>query len=155
MLVFRKMKFEDVSVVHNLECQLFSDPWPKKVFLHDVQNEDTSQPYVVERNGEIIGYIICWYYAKELHIGNMAVAPHFQNRGIGKYLLENLFKQFPDYEITFLEVRETNQSAINLYKKYGFKLIYRRQKYYSNGEDALVLAKYQDNENVRNKNGLV
>ncbi|KON28425.1 hypothetical protein AC481_01620 [miscellaneous Crenarchaeota group archaeon SMTZ-80] len=145
-LVFRKMEIKDVPQVHKIECQLFTDPWPEKCFIRDIEDKNISHLFIVEHNGEIIGYIICWYYANEIHIGNVAVAPRYQKRGVGKYLLQKIFRQFPEYDLSFLEVRENNQAAISLYKQFGFKQIYKRMKYYSNKENALVMVKYRDNE---------
>lgn len=140
-LNFRPMIDKDISRVHKIECQLFDDAWPKRSFKTELKQKHVSYPFVVEENNEIIGYIICWYYIDELHIGNIAVIPEKQRLGIGKYLLEKIFEYFVEYKRAFLEVRESNTIAINLYLKFGFEAIYRRKAYYPNGEDALVMIK--------------
>ena len=61
--------------------------------------------------------------------------------GLGQSLLLDLIaraRQSIGIEAIFLEVRMSNQNAIKLYERHGFMLISKRQKYYSNGEDALV-----------------
>ena len=135
---------KDISPVHNIECQVFPNPWPKKCFIQDIEDVETSHPYVVEKNKKVIGYIICWYYAHELHIGNIAVLQDHQGMGVGKYLLNKIFELFRDYEMSYLEVRASNTKAISLYKKFGFEVLYTRCKYYSNGENAMVMVKYRD-----------
>jgi len=140
-LNFRPMNEEDISEVYKIECLLFNDPWPKKSFQYEIKNNSISFPFIVEENNKIIGYIICWYYMKELHIGNIAVIPNRQREGIGKYMLQNAFEYFPDFYKAILEVRESNKKAINLYVTFGFETIYRRKAYYPNGEDALVMIK--------------
>ena len=140
-LILREMQLDDVSVISKLETELFPDPWPKKSFINEILAEKISFPFIVEENNEIIGYIICWYYLKELHIGNVAVTMAKQGKGVGRFLLRNIFEIFSDSDKSFLEVRETNKIAIKLYNSFGFKITYRRKSYYSNDEDALVMVK--------------
>jgi ribosomal-protein-alanine N-acetyltransferase len=135
------MTRDDISQVHNIESILFSDPWPKHSFINELSQKNISFPFVVEENSRIVAYIICWYYINELHIGNIAVIPEKQRQGIGTFLMNQVFDYFAEYEKAFLEVRESNKKAINLYELFGFKTIFRRKSYYSNGEDALVMVK--------------
>ena len=91
------MALEDIQAVHRIECSLFPDPWPERSFKTEVTDRIISFPFVAEENETIIGYIICWYYLKELHIGNIAVIKSHQGKGIGKYLLQNVLEYFEDY----------------------------------------------------------
>ena len=140
-LHFRPMIYSDISEVYKIESLLFNDPWPKSSFKTEIRQNDISFPFIVEISNEIVGYIICWYYLDELHIGNIAVKPDFHHQGIGKFMLEKVFEYFSDFKKAFLEVRESNKKAINLYITFGFEPIYRRRAYYPNGEDALVMVK--------------
>lgn len=139
--IFRRMTEEDIVDVSGIECELFPDPWPATAFLSEIRQEKTSFPLIVEENDKIIGYIVCWYYNNELHIGNIAVSHSEQGKGTGKYLLNTIFDYFEDYKTAYLEVRETNQKAICLYESFGFHIAYRRMRYYPNGDDALVMVK--------------
>ena len=56
----------------------------------------------------------------------------------------NIFNKFEDYKIAYLEVRENNFAAIDLYNKFGFQQISLRKEYYSNGEDAIVMIKHHN-----------
>lgn len=140
-LLFRQMVNKDISVVYKIECILFNDPWSEKSFQYELKHNRYSYPFIVEENKKIIGYIICWYYMQELHIGNIAVVPDKQRQGIGKYMLEQVFEYFSDFNKAYLEVRESNEKAINLYRTFDFEIMYRRKAYYPNGEDALVMVK--------------
>ena len=142
--LFRRMMLADVPEVHKIECELFADPWPKESFIHDIQDVEISYPYVAEKEKKIIGYIMCWYYTNEIHIGNIAVTSTHQNCGVGQYLLDKIFRLLKNYKLSFLEVRALNFKAIKLYKKFEFHQINIRHNYYSNGEDALVMVKYPD-----------
>jgi len=139
--IFRRMTDGDVVDVIKIESQLFPDPWPATAFLAEISQEKSSFPFIVEENDKIIGYIVCWYYQNELHVGNIAVLPSEQGKGTGKYLLNSIFDYFEDYKTAYLEVRETNQKAILLYESFGFYVAYKRIRYYPNGDDALVMVK--------------
>jgi len=140
-LHFRPMIDKDISEVYKIESVLFNDPWPKKKFAAEVIQNNLSFPFIAEVNNDIVGYIICWYYKENLHIGNIAVIPNKQHQGIGKYMLQKVFEYFYRLNRAFLEVRESNKKAIYLYNTFGFETIYRRKAYYTNGEDALVMIK--------------
>ena len=69
------------------------------------------------------------------------VLEEYQGNGFGSMMLDfviNLVKSVNVPNIS-LEVRKSNEKAIKLYEKYGFKYSHTREKYYRNGEDALVL----------------
>ena len=142
--IFRRMTDDDVVDVFKIESELFPDPWPATAFLSEIRQEKTSFPFIVEENDKIIGYIVCWHYHNELHVGNIAVLPSEQGKGTGKYLLNSIFDYFEDYKTAFLEVRETNQKAIRLYELFGFHIAYKRIRYYPNGDDALVMVKINE-----------
>jgi ribosomal-protein-alanine N-acetyltransferase len=79
----------------------------------------------------------------ELHIGNIAVKPAHQGRGIATVLLEHLLEEGRRRAMVFatLEVRPSNARALALYERFGFKRIAVRRNYYrDNKEDAHVLA---------------
>ncbi len=98
--------------------------------------------WVAELGGAIAGFLVARRIAAELEILNLAVRPDARRRGIGHALIQFAFewgKQF-DAKSTFLEVRASNQAALQFYKRHGFEETGRRPLYYSNPvEDALVL----------------
>jgi ribosomal-protein-alanine N-acetyltransferase len=81
--------------------------------------------------------------SKKGHIVSVAVLPEHQRKGIGKALVEKALEGMLDYGAgeTYLEVRISNEPAIDLYKKLGFNIIRRIVGYYRDGEDAYVMAK--------------
>jgi ribosomal-protein-alanine N-acetyltransferase len=135
------MQQKDVQMVFELEKLIFSDPWTLESFRVEVENRQNSYPCVLEKDNLIAGYAVVWYYSGEIHIGNFAIHPDFRNQCLGQILLENILDKFKAYKSAFLEVRKSNISAINLYKKFAFKELYVREKYYSNTEDAIVMYK--------------
>jgi ribosomal-protein-alanine N-acetyltransferase len=87
----------------------------------------------------LVGIAESWNMVGETHIISIGVRRYFQNKGAGETLLLNILSNSENPIVT-LEVRKSNQPAINLYKKYKFQIVGTRKKYYSdNGEDALIM----------------
>ncbi|QCE32431.1 ribosomal-protein-alanine N-acetyltransferase [Acetobacteraceae bacterium] len=88
-----------------------------------------------------IGFYLCRSVAGETEILTLGILPEFQGKGLGKYLMESLFKGAKSYkaEEIFLEVEESNFAARRLYQNSGFKILGRRADYYGKGRDAFVM----------------
>lgn len=94
-----------------------------------------------EENGELLGYIGCMLILDEGSINNFGVLPEYKKKGIGSKLMHQLLENCKEKEIKklFLEVRISNQAAISIYKKVGFKKIgYRTDYYLDPVEDAYL-----------------
>ncbi len=96
-----------------------------------LENEFNNNPYakclIYEENNKVIGYLYYSDIYERIEINQIEVEESNRNKGIGSKLLEYLLKENKD--IT-LEVKETNDIAINLYKKYGFIEVATRENYY-------------------------
>ena len=77
----------------------------------------------------------------ELHILNIAVNKKYREQGLATMLLKKIEQIFGCGKLMLLEVRVSNSAAMSLYKKLGFKELYRRKNYYPDGEDAIVMEK--------------
>jgi len=94
------------------------------------------------RSKEIAGFISGRRAADEGEILNLAVKAQFRREGVGKALLKALVEQFIGENVAqvFLEVRESNRTAVSFYESVGFLEIGRREGYYREPvEAALVL----------------
>ena len=90
----------------------------------------------------VVGYAGLWLMGDEAHVTTIAVDPDYQGYGIGELLLLGLIERAKQIDARWLtlEVRISNEVAQSLYRKYTFKEMGVRRKYYSdNGEDALVM----------------
>ncbi|MDO9193437.1 MAG: ribosomal protein S18-alanine N-acetyltransferase, partial [Undibacterium sp.] len=93
------------------------------------------------------GYFILMPVVDEMHLLNLAVAADFQRQGIARRLLDkmNAYAVQQNVSSILLEVRLSNQRAIDVYQRYGFVEIGRRKAYYpalgSTREDAIVMRK--------------
>ena len=108
---------------------------------------------VAEANGEIVGYIMCRIetgipsfkllgITKKGHVISIAVLPSHHRKGIAYGLIHEARQAMLNYKAKecYLEVRESNIPAIQLYKKLGFETARTLRNYYADGEDAFVLA---------------
>ena len=95
-----------------------------------------------EDRRHVVGYCGFWVVAQEAHISTIAVEPRYRRQGIGQFLLVTAIEKAMELDATLvsLEVRVSNLGAQNLYRKYGFRKVGRRPRYYSdNREDALIM----------------
>lgn len=141
--MIRLMRAEDVSVVAKIERLVQSHPWSLKQFEDAV---NIYQSTVIEQNGQVVGFCILQPVLDEANLLLMAIDPSQQGKGLGYQMLETSMDMLKNNPIQiFLEVRESNLAAINLYQKSGFHQIDLRKNYYpnSNGtkEHAIIMVK--------------
>jgi [ribosomal protein S18]-alanine N-acetyltransferase len=135
------MHASDVETIAALEKEIFKDAWSYAQLLSETDGQKYKFPIVVEVEGQIAGYACVWAFIDELHINNFAIVPIFRQKGLGMKLIRFILGRFAAYKKAYLEVRKSNEAAINLYEGAGFKIFFTRQKYYSDGEDALLMHK--------------
>jgi [ribosomal protein S18]-alanine N-acetyltransferase len=129
----------DLEKIFEIETRSFKKPWSKNLLLYSIR---VGGMFVAEIDGEIRGYIAFSKILDEVHIENIAVEPEWRGKGIGSHLLKFVIEKNKDCDF-FLEVRPSNQSAISLYKKFGFFEVGRRKKYYGD-EDAIMMVRRKE-----------
>lgn len=133
--MLRLAKRDDIPQIAKIEQVCFADVWTEDMLL---QSFDSGCVFVViEENNQIVGYGGLYMTGD---ITNIAVLPAFRGKGYGGAIIQYLsnFAKEKNIDSLFLEVRKSNEVAIKLYEKCGFKLINVRKKYYKDGEDALI-----------------
>ena len=97
---------------------------------------------LVSGDARVVGYLVAWHVADELHILNVATDPEHRRRGIGSRLMDHAicFAREHGVRLLLLEVRESNSDALRLYQSLGFSSIGKRLGYYSDGENAVNMA---------------
>jgi len=141
-VVVEAMQLDDVLAVHEIERLSFSTPWPAYAFEQELRGNRLAR-YVVARAGErVVGFTGVWLMVDEAHITTFGVHPDWRRQGIGRQLLLSVV----DLAVTLharrmtLEVRASNDAAQTLYRSFGFEVVGRRPRYYTDdGEDALVM----------------
>ncbi len=132
----------DLAEVVRTEIASFATPWSPHTFLSLLDRETVLFRIAESEDGEMLGHGILWWVLDEGELANLAVRPEARGRGIGRRLLDVLLAEaaLRGVERVFLEVRESNGVAIELYRERGFDQVGIRRKYYSSPvEDALVL----------------
>jgi [ribosomal protein S18]-alanine N-acetyltransferase len=125
--------------------------WPLSS-LEDVFESHQKQFFVAERNNQVVGFISGRRILDEAEILNLAVTPDTRRQGIGRQLLEALLEAWWAERVlkVFLEVRESNQTAIAFYCHHGFRQSGNRPGYYRNPDEAaLVLVLEQLEQDLR------
>lgn len=142
-MIIREMNVGDVPEIARLETICFSDPWSEKSISSELNN-CLSYWLVAEQDGLVVGYVGSQSVLDSADMMNIAVAPSYRRKGIGRALINALADHLVSKGIRFLllEVRVSNTSAISLYKSLGFEQVGKRPRYYNNPrEDALILRK--------------
>lgn len=142
-MIIRPWKYEDILRISQIEEECFPrEPWNFKMLASSFETE-TFFGVIAEDGGEIAGYGGVTVAADSADIDNIAVTEPFRHSGVGTAVLTELCKIAKEKgaEKVFLEVRVSNSPAMSLYLKSGFKGAYARTRYYSDGEDCLVMVK--------------
>ncbi|HSK92511.1 MAG TPA: ribosomal protein S18-alanine N-acetyltransferase [Candidatus Angelobacter sp.] len=141
-VVVDPMRMDDVQAVHEIERLSFRTPWPAYAFEQELRGNRLAR-YVVARAGDrVVGFAGIWLMVDDAHVTTFGVHPDWRRQGIGRQLLLNL----AELSVTIgarrmtLEVRPSNQAAQALYQAFGFEIVGRRPRYYTDdGEDALIM----------------
>ena len=143
-VIIRQMQESDIKEIADLEKVCFSEPWSENSLRDELDNE-TARFYVLRDSEKLLGYIGANNICNEVYITNVAVNSTCRGKGYGKILVNHLIQQSELEKAFFitLEVRKSNENAIALYEKCGFKLIGERKNFYSKPiEDALIYTYY-------------
>ena len=139
-LEIRPLAYADLPQVIAIERRAFPTPWSLAMFVLELSKPSGICLAALE-HGAIVGYLVCSRYDTVWHLMNVAVEPRRQRQGIASTLLDRLFElaDKPSEQYT-LEVRTSNDGAIRLYERFGFRAAGRRRAYYhDNREDALIM----------------
>ncbi|MBZ0265460.1 ribosomal protein S18-alanine N-acetyltransferase [bacterium] len=137
----RELTAKDIPHIAEAEVKCFpEDAWDESAIRESVLHP-LSYSLVQMNNNVLSGYLISFVYAGEAHLFNIAILPKFRQRGYASELLSHWMNIITvmDARVVYLEVRHSNQAAISLYEKFGFRTVGVRTKYYSNGEDAILM----------------
>ena len=136
------MYTDDIDSVVAIELQAFTSPWKAETFLGLV-GRDGAELWVIEHSRVgVIAYGVLWCLLDQGELANMAVAPEFLGQGLAVGLLNHLLEVARNRGVNsiYLEVRESNERAADLYLGFGFEEMGRCENYYDfPKEDARVM----------------
>ncbi|MCU0813274.1 MAG: ribosomal protein S18-alanine N-acetyltransferase [Burkholderiaceae bacterium] len=139
------MRLVDVDEVHALEARAYSFPWTRGNFVDSLVAGHLAE-VLRDADGTLVGYWLAMPGVDEMHLLNLAVAPEHQHRGHARQMLDALVQRCRALgaHALWLEVRESNERAQALYRRYGFVAVGRRRGYYpaarGRREDAIVMS---------------
>jgi len=141
-LSVREAESDDLGEIYSIETVCFgTDAYdPSLLLLYLNLSPDTF--LVAEEGGKVVGYVIGlvrkW---GEGHVVSLAVHPEYRRKGVATALMKELLRRFNDKGVRAarLEVRVSNEAAIKLYEKLGFKKVGIIKRYYADGEDAYLM----------------
>ena len=135
----RTAELEDLNEIYNIEKKVFNDYWSLDLIKSEIIEKKYSRVTVLELKKKIIGYIFQRKIYYENHIINLAIDIPYQHKGYGKFLLMKILEKDSNDTNVFLEVKEANFPAVKLYIDLGFEEVDRKERYYSDGSNAIFM----------------
>ena len=151
------MAAHDIPAVVSVDRQVFVDPWPESAYVQELYFNPNAHYFILSlvdpsyakvwyhrrksKSAQVIGFVGMRVEGDQGHISTLALRPEWRGNRLGEMLFLAAMVQAMDdgaWSVA-LEVRISNQIAMNLYTKYGFAAVSRLQKYYANGEDAYLM----------------
>ena len=143
----RKLALADLGAIEKIERRSYPTPWSRSMFAGELAKPSSICLGAFDADGDegtLVGYLIVSRYVDAWHVMNVAVDLDHRGRGIASTMLERLFEVTADDARRgyTLEVRVSNETAIRLYERLGFRSRGIRRGYYTdNREDALIMWK--------------
>ena len=146
MDTIRKIVFNDLIEITNLEKEIFEDSWALRTIENQITSAQTINLAIVQ-NTKIIGYILARIYMDFLEIERIGVVKNERRKKVGEKLIseiETIARHMKKERIT-LEVAENNTNAIKLYNKLSYKKNGVRKKYYKlDNQNAVLMSRELD-----------
>lgn len=138
----RPARRSDLLDVVRIERSAFPQPWPWRAFERFLDEPG----FLVASDGRVVrGYVVAdrveTVGIQVGHVKDLAVHPSHRREGIGSSLLERAISVLATNGVAHvkLEVRSTNEAAIDLYRRHGFETHHVVSEYYDDGEDAFIM----------------
>lgn len=145
---FERLDLSHTHAIADIHAKTFVPAWSDgdfQTFLNNNNVRGFALRDLQTKGGAVVGFVLARVIADEAEILTVAVEPARQGQGIGRNLMDRLIGELliDGVSSLFLEVNETNKSAIALYKRLGFTQVAMRENYYriATGEkfNALVM----------------
>ena len=128
----------------NVRCFRNGENYTKHTFSYLLGEPRNLSYRVVTETGEMAGFIFVLVNEdRSAHLTTIGVAPEHRRRGLANRLLAHMEEALRVREIftIVLEVRVSNTTAQDLYRRAGYTVVQRLAKYYNNGEDCFLMLK--------------
>ena len=141
-MIIRTATEEDLSQILTIDRESLTPTWSREMFLDEINNKDSHFELAIMWS-EIIGFCILRCTADEGEILRIAVSKSHRRSGIADKLMMSALSYSTENSLqsVYLEVRQSSEPAIKLYKKCGFEQIATRKDYYTEPiENAIIMA---------------
>ncbi|MCU0519109.1 MAG: GNAT family N-acetyltransferase [Anaerolineae bacterium] len=163
-MLIRPMEGRDIPAVASLDRQVFRDPWPESAYVQELYFNTNAHYFVLElldpaqartwhthrrrQSARLIGFVGMRVEGTQGHISTLALRPEWRGQRLGEALLLTAIDQAicDGARMVGLEVRVSNEVALNLYSKWQFVQYSRLHRYYADGEDAYLLHVYLEKD---------
>lgn len=138
-ILVRPFDESDLDEVMAIESESFVEPWSRSLFTEEIAQP--TRRYLIALEGETVcGYGGIMLVGEDAHLVTLAVAPGHRELGVASRLMVDLVESARHHGVRHLtlEVRESNEAALELYRKFGFEPAGFRKAYYTT-EDAVVM----------------
>lgn len=147
--VIREARESDLARICEIELESFSDPWSEGM-LASLMNNDSARLLIAELDGEICAFAGVYIIdgtsddiCGDAELADIAVAKAHRREGLAKLLMQELFELAREHfcSAVFLEHRDSNIAAHELYRSMGFETTGKRNNYYASPREDAVLMK--------------
>jgi ribosomal-protein-alanine acetyltransferase len=143
VIVIRAAAISDLDAVSSLERAVFSlAAWSLRSVEEELRAVSPDREVLVALEGhDLVGYAVLTRAGDTSDLRRIAVAEEYQRRRIATRLMVALLSSPPAGECdrVMLEVAAENTAALALYERSGFVETARRERYYHDGADAVVM----------------
>ena len=140
-LLIQEMTATDLEQISSCLSDEFDDFWNYETLKNELASP-LSVYFVAKHNNEIVGFAGLKFILDEAELMNIVTKKSQRHKKIASCLLDYSinFCKLNKKNIINLEVNAKNSIAIQFYKKYNFKQVGLRKKYYSETDDAILMA---------------
>ena len=140
-MIVRPMTIADIDAIIEIQNGVFSDAWNKDM-MRSAFATNRFFGFCVQ-DGDVVGYVSLSQNYDDADLETIFLSPKYRGKGISNILMQSAIDECEKKGLKgiFLEVKPSNAFAISLYEKFGFSKISVRKKYYSDGEDCIVMKK--------------
>ena len=136
------MSLNDLETIKDILQTEFDEFWTYEILQQELLSNNSKYIVAKSLDNIIVGFAGIKIILDTAELMNIVTKKSFRENGIGKLMLEYLINMCKKEKIKTLnlEVNSQNTIAINLYKKYNFKEVGLRKKYYNNTYDAILMS---------------
>lgn len=141
--IYRQATSDDLADLVLLDQIANPHSWGEALVSQSVEDQKRFNLLVLDKDKTVLGWLTASQVLDEAELELIMVSPQARRQGLAQRLIQawlNHIKPIPVHTC-LLEVRESNLSALSLYKKLGFIQVGMRKNYYatSRGKEAAIL----------------